>query len=426
VFELLVAGELPARAVVLLSMIDALTDPKGRGCYASNQYLGDALGISDRNTKVLIRILIEKGLVLRTGATSDRELRVSWSKAGDGNCPTSRKDVSARAARDPSSGQLGMPSIPSARDAGHPHKYYLSENTSKTQCARRNGVRTVRVPELTGGGGGGGAGASAGLGLEPSTEYPVSANGARADRLKDIVNGSSRPLLGKYSRALGERYVTRLVNAVGVDRVDDALDWYAQHVNDKYVPAIRCGRDLYEKWDKLDAAISRNVSPSGPGPAVELSDDGRDIVRQLRDRTTWRNRIPTDLDQAVERSLRSVTDLKDRLRPHVPKKVGNWNTIGSEWDRSLHRQLTENFLGPADSFVTRWFRELAGWVRADAMIPTFVVGLDNPRFHEEGRRFAGREFGDPKLWDRIIKEIGSAKDSKAGRAPSCHTDHSNH
>ncbi len=54
------------------------------------------------------------------------------------------------------------------------------------------------------------------------------------------------------------------INGVSFDRIQKALDWYADHAGEDYVPIIESGKALKEKYSKLEAAIQRNKNGRKP------------------------------------------------------------------------------------------------------------------------------------------------------------------
>jgi hypothetical protein len=46
-------------------------------------------------------------------------------------------------------------------------------------------------------------------------------------------------------------------SGVSIERVENALSWYSEHIGEKYVPVIESGRSLREKFIKLEDAIKR-------------------------------------------------------------------------------------------------------------------------------------------------------------------------
>lgn len=57
-----------------------------------------------------------------------------------------------------------------------------------------------------------------------------------------------------------------------IARVQSALDWYAKHIGEPYVPVIESGASLFEKFTKLEDAIARSqTSPKAmaKGPSIK-------------------------------------------------------------------------------------------------------------------------------------------------------------
>ena len=56
-----------------------------------------------------------------------------------------------------------------------------------------------------------------------------------------------------------KRSIKLLINNDGVtpERIEKALDWYADHIDDEFVPVIESGRSLREKFVRLEDAMKR-------------------------------------------------------------------------------------------------------------------------------------------------------------------------
>ena len=65
--------------MVFLSVIDSLTQARGRGCWASNRWFADFTGLHISTVKQIIRKLVDLGLVERNEEEGRRTLRVIWA-----------------------------------------------------------------------------------------------------------------------------------------------------------------------------------------------------------------------------------------------------------------------------------------------------------------------------------------------------------
>ena len=57
-----------------------------------------------------------------------------------------------------------------------------------------------------------------------------------------------------------------------VKRVQQALDWYSDHIGEKYVPVIQSGESLRSKFDKLENAMDRDKSDNESYEAASAND----------------------------------------------------------------------------------------------------------------------------------------------------------
>jgi len=64
---------------------------------------------------------------------------------------------------------------------------------------------------------------------------------------------------------------------VSEERIDTALDWYSNHVKERFTPAIHNGNDLYNKFTNIEAAMvrynkkSKKTSPENRKPIIPKS-----------------------------------------------------------------------------------------------------------------------------------------------------------
>jgi hypothetical protein len=62
--EVLLDQEIPANAKIIFAIVQSLDNDKG--CYASNEYIGGMIGLSDSAVRASLHILESKGLITRT------------------------------------------------------------------------------------------------------------------------------------------------------------------------------------------------------------------------------------------------------------------------------------------------------------------------------------------------------------------------
>lgn len=89
-----------------------------------------------------------------------------------------------------------------------------------------------------------------------------------AEKLADIVRTKKRirPNVAQWAdeiRKLANQLIEDDLEAK-IARIDRALDWYAEHISDPYVPVIESGGSLRQKFSRLEAAMERDGYISGP------------------------------------------------------------------------------------------------------------------------------------------------------------------
>lgn len=90
--------------------------------------------------------------------------------------------------------------------------------------------------------------------MQPYTE--------RAYRLADIVQGVSQARVTDRQVQAWAGDIRWLIKEyrISLSRIDTALAWYNKHSGDAYVPVILNGRDLFNKFAKLEAAANRQAA----------------------------------------------------------------------------------------------------------------------------------------------------------------------
>ena len=85
-----------------------------------------------------------------------------------------------------------------------------------------------------------------------------------ANKLYQIIRSSKNIKFSQTKILQWADEIRKLVekNEVEVERVERALDWYADNIKGEYVPVIECGRALRDKFVKLENAVERD-SKSG-------------------------------------------------------------------------------------------------------------------------------------------------------------------
>lgn len=81
----------------------------------------------------------------------------------------------------------------------------------------------------------------------------------QAERLADIVKGVKNVQINRNKITAWAKSFEQLnrIEGVAIERVDDALGWYADNIGGEYIPVIESGASFREKFTKLENAMNR-------------------------------------------------------------------------------------------------------------------------------------------------------------------------
>jgi len=93
----------------------------------------------------------------------------------------------------------------------------------------------------------------------PSLKERVSKYLPLAERLAEIIQSAKNVRITTRKLTSWADEIRKLVeyDGVGWDRVERALDWYAEHIGGEFVPVIESGKALRDKFLKLEGAMQR-------------------------------------------------------------------------------------------------------------------------------------------------------------------------
>lgn len=98
---------------------------------------------------------------------------------------------------------------------------------------------------------------------------PVKFDYTAADKLHEVIT-SHRKITGKYEREKWAREFRLMREYDKIDKktIREAIQWYAKHIGEKYVPEAFCGNSFRRKFVKFLAAMERARQDNGEGPTL--------------------------------------------------------------------------------------------------------------------------------------------------------------
>lgn len=368
IFEMQRTGQLGPTEIVLLSIIEGLS--KGPdGCYATNGYLAERMGLSVDRVRRVISKLRGLGLVvwggfdgrtryLRTtiGATTPESLDRAETPS-----PTGRK-------RPPESTTLGSTSL-SPQPGGVAEGFGVAVNVAA-----------------------------------PTTQFDTDIATQLLAATRRFF-GPGHPVTRKARLSNWADHIRRLrvLDEVPPDKITAVMDWYSENIGGDFVPQVFSGKSFRHKYPALESALHRDRVASVP-----VSPEAEAVMARLGG-IAW----PKGAAQAVPAAITTTLDgynawLSD-LRVFVDKlRRGDLEgDYGSERKRlyGFGRHLVKVMPAPSH-FAQNWMvavhGQVAGWSGWSGSFNSLVFGPRSKRFRDIGRGHAGEYAGDPDRWDRFV------------------------
>lgn len=239
VVQRMVDGQLNRTDILVLTLVEALVEPRGRDCWASNEYIADAIGVHPMNVSKSIRKLTKAGLLIMAGKTSNRTLRTAWSRAVP-ETPTLSENAYSTLSENAYSLPYNNKALESPpRGAGErvrpaPPLNGKTPTSKQTQSNKANAVHT------------------SGYRLAKEVLYPGLRDAGR------IVTAPHLPSWGKtLDKLLARVKVKAGLNGNTAAYVKAVMKDHVAHVKDKYQPQALSAEAFARKFDDIVAARDR-------------------------------------------------------------------------------------------------------------------------------------------------------------------------
>jgi len=365
IINLLQKGKLTARETMLLAIIDGLCESGGKGCWASNNYLGKLIGVNTRNTQKAIAKLRAAKLIRMSMRKGFRTLETTWSRP---LLPTSEKTP-------PHVGE----------DVG-------SSLLRKEQIKKRDNTSQRFLDE-----------SSAMIRFDGRTVKQVKANDNdhdNAEKLHIIVmEKQRRKNLGRWSKSRWAEAFRLLRTELedGDARVQHVLEWYSKHHSDEGVPSLSTAEQFRKRFDWLEDLATRKKARKVL--VSEVSDEAKAICKRIM-MLGWPKCTKDEVLACIQQSLDGVKDIRVRRRAVVARLSKTSRTPYGLFVCHLQHDLV--------SIVENWMRsvhdQIKNWDEWRGNLSSFALSLENKQFQKLGRKWAQTYSADPSLWDRFVED----------------------
>lgn len=346
--------ELSGTDLLIYTMVAALQGAEG--CYASNAYLANSVGIGERAVqKALVRLRV-LGLVQTIKFDGRRRwLQTTWQQH----------------AEVPSQGVA----------AAHQQGTHNNKQLNKPSTVQG----TV--------GDGFGLGQEAKTVATPPTEQDVEL----ATKLLQAVRahlGAGHLLVKRGNPKAWATHFERLRRLDGLSHkeIEGTLEWYVANIGGDYVPGAYSGEGFRKKFAGIQAAMGR----AGDALPTEVCDAAKALVEKLKP-MGWPKGSAGRLPLAVQNSLTTY-------RTWRVKAVQWLNAQPTGFAKAVAQALPQ-----PEAYMEQWFREahnrVVGWAAWDGKFNGMEWRPNHDRFRAWGWQFATQYTGDRDRWDSLMQNM---------------------
>jgi len=308
--------EIGATELHLLATIDSLVTPE-KGCYASNKYLGEILGVRPDYIARLISKLKHKDLIKQVKFDGRRRyLETVWSRV-----ELDRLSSSELEDNPPPPSPLGK-----VKNKAHP---------------------------------------AGGFGFEPEEEETT--HHAPFDKAAALQLQTTLPP-NKQKQRLPKTWpnhfrLLRTADNIPKEMIEAALDWYCENYRDQWTPKCYTAKIFRDKFDRVVAAMKRGQRDN---PQITVTPEAEKVVERLL-MAHWPKGAGQQLPAFVQVSLDGYGWFRDQVIQQA--ELIDPNTASEPQERmrlTRHRNLLRHLVDvlPAPShFVETWFSNI--WKRVN-------------------------------------------------------------
>ena len=211
--------------------------------------------------------------------------------------------------------------------------------------------------------------------------------------------------INKWSRVFKS---IRTEEGIEKPRIKEVLNWYIDHISEKYIPQAYSAQSFKDKFFKIETAMERNK----PKEKIEITEDATDIYNKLKT-YGWPKGSKNDLEEAIQITLNNyrvfLKKHKNFIKTHPEDIDNNDGTFTSDGLVTFANTLNHTVIHSPVVFVTNWFLRINGkitnWPNWGGNLLGMVFEEDSAEFNMMGRQRAEEYCNNPKRWDKYIKAI---------------------
>ena len=360
--------EIGSTELHLLATIDSLVTPE-TGCFASNEYLGEILGVRPDYIARLISKLKKKKLIRQVKFDGRRRfLETVWSRVELDRMHNADLDTSP------------TPSSP------------LGKIDKKAHT-------------------------KSGFGFEVEEDKPEPFDKSLSIQLQATLPPKKRKR--QIPKSWPEQFrLLRTEDEHTKEEIEIALDWYCENYKDKWTPKCYTPKIFREKFDRVVAAMKRSETEN---PTVEISDDAERIVERLKAKI-W----PKGAERQLAPFVQSSLDQFSWFRSQVIKQAGHLgpeciSNIQERMKVTRHKNLLVH-LGEAlpspTHFVEMWFgnvwKRVNGWDAWNGNLAPLSLDVNSKDFEKYIVGLVTSYGREPSEASEILREMKN-ESHEAGR-----------
>ena len=381
-------GKIIATDVLLLAVIYNLA-ASAKGCYASNEYLANRIGVKVRYIQKMLSKLRDLGMVGITQVEGKRVLKVAWNDAepmDDGTpCGT------------PTPTPCGTPQ---GRPVGHPRLTMCREDKDEDKGGKAK--LATESPK--------------GFGMveeSHTNETPQKYTELSSTLLKGIQHylGATHPICRKANLKLWSKgfYLLNTQDDVKFENIQKTLEWYCQHIGEEFMPRIFSGVSFRDRYFSLENQYERKAG-------VSITSEAETVFATLEG-LVWAKDSTDEVKVFIQKSLNSYTEWLSLQNVAITQARNGSTELSKQEVAGLVRfgEYMAGLLEPPCSYVARFAKDthtrLSRWDKykgniATLAIPSFQFG--STTLDQLGLKLAKDFTGDVRRWEdlrKIMKKV---------------------
>lgn len=210
-------------------------------------------------------------------------------------------------------------------------------------------------------------------------------------------------LLSKHRKIQRKVHLKRWANSIrelqdiGVDqsRITKALEFYAKHIGEKYIPVIYSAMAFRNKFSALEDAMLRESPAEVVVDVKNLPHSLSEALSTIKSCYAWPGIAKTQLDAVVVRSYEEY----ERWRASA---IAREVTMDDRMKR-LHEHLLAFLITPPRGFIQKWFlgvsRRLQTWKDWGGDMSQFIWSPLHRDFNKQATEVVNAYSARPQDWN---------------------------